>query len=103
MLSVLSMARGRWKKHSALNKQIIAILSAQREHLTTNEILVLLDKKHNVKLSWHTLNKYLVELAEVGHVMQQTLERAQRSIWCWTVRGIKEVGEDSKTTGEAAG
>jgi len=77
------MAKGNWKKNRKLNSAIIQILHKRKVHLTTRQIQLILYNEYNLKRSWQTIQKYLSEMADLGHIANEEIERTKNTIRIW--------------------
>jgi hypothetical protein len=77
------MAKGNWKKNNKLNSTILQILHKKKLHLTTRQIQQILYSEYNIKRSWQTIQRYLSELADLGHIASEEIERPKNTIRIW--------------------
>lgn len=92
------MAKGRWTKYSKINQYILQILNINLEHLTTNELKRRLLEKYNIRICWPTINKYLNELAESGHLRRIGVNK-KHEFHIWTLKGVGEIGANESIVG----
>lgn len=84
------MAKGRWKKLDDVNNKVIEVLKKKPgAHLTTQGVMQELEKRFNLKISWKTLNKYLKDMAEMGHVKSIIVEKGNK-FYIWTLKGVDD-------------
>jgi predicted transcriptional regulator len=79
------MSKERWLKHKDINKDILKVLNKNRgTHLTTLGVKEKLKDYYNIDINWLTLNKYLKDLWDAGHI-EHIIIKKKNKVFLWKI------------------